>query len=160
MGTYGRGEIAAMCAWMPPKIAVITAIGPVHLERFGTLEHTLQAKAEITSSAEVVVLNVDDERLGAIAGVLAGEGKHVVTCSATDPGADVALIDREGELQWYRRGEYVATLDPMAPGLGAARSNVATAIGVASALGCAAENRARHSARRTRAAGGGSSEHQ
>ncbi|MGH9303416.1 MAG: Mur ligase family protein, partial [Acidimicrobiales bacterium] len=28
MGTYKRGEIAEMCTWFPPKIAVITAIGP------------------------------------------------------------------------------------------------------------------------------------
>ena len=33
MGTYGRGEIAALCSWCPPEIAVVTAIGPVHLER-------------------------------------------------------------------------------------------------------------------------------
>jgi hypothetical protein len=35
MGTYGPGEIADLCSWLPPDIAVITAIGPVHLERFG-----------------------------------------------------------------------------------------------------------------------------
>ena len=33
MGTYGPGEIRAMCAWCPPDVAVVTAIGPVHLER-------------------------------------------------------------------------------------------------------------------------------
>ena len=38
MGTYGPGEIAAMCAWAPPEVAVITALGPVHLERMRTLE--------------------------------------------------------------------------------------------------------------------------
>ncbi|MEY2468982.1 MAG: UDP-N-acetylmuramoyl-tripeptide--D-alanyl-D-alanine ligase, partial [Actinomycetota bacterium] len=36
MGTYGKGEIADLCKWCPPAIAVITAIGPVHLERFKT----------------------------------------------------------------------------------------------------------------------------
>ena len=36
MGTYGKGEIADLCRWCPPAIAVITAIGPVHLERFKT----------------------------------------------------------------------------------------------------------------------------
>ena len=33
MGTYGRGEIAALCEWVKPTVGVITAIGPVHLER-------------------------------------------------------------------------------------------------------------------------------
>jgi UDP-N-acetylmuramoyl-tripeptide--D-alanyl-D-alanine ligase len=36
MGTYGRGEIAELCRFVPPDIAVITAIGPVHLERMRT----------------------------------------------------------------------------------------------------------------------------
>ncbi len=36
MGTYGPGEIKAMCEWAAPEIALITAIGPVHLERMGT----------------------------------------------------------------------------------------------------------------------------
>jgi len=38
MGTYGPGEIADMCEWCPPDVAVITAIGPVHLERMGSEE--------------------------------------------------------------------------------------------------------------------------
>ena len=47
MGTYGPGEIAELCRWCPPDIAVITAIGPVHLERFGSEERIVEAKAEI-----------------------------------------------------------------------------------------------------------------
>jgi UDP-N-acetylmuramoyl-tripeptide--D-alanyl-D-alanine ligase len=139
MGTYGRGEIGAICEWLPPKVAVITAIGPVHLERFGSLDHTLEAKAEITGPAEIVVLNVDDERLARLAGDLAAEGKRVIACSAADSDADVAIVERDGELGWYRRGARVAVLDPTAPGLGAARTNVAAAIGVAGALGCTDE---------------------
>ena len=60
MGAYGPGEIAELCRWLPPEVAVITAIGPVHLERFKSLDRTLAAKAEITVGAETVVLNVDD----------------------------------------------------------------------------------------------------
>ena len=47
MGTYGPGEIADLCRWCPPDVAVITAIGPVHLERFGSEERILEAKSEI-----------------------------------------------------------------------------------------------------------------
>jgi UDP-N-acetylmuramoyl-tripeptide--D-alanyl-D-alanine ligase len=139
MGTYGPGEIAAMTAWLPPKIAVITAIGPVHLERFGSLDRTVAAKAEITAPAEVVVLNIDDERLGPLAGVLAAAGKRVIGCSARDPGADVALVEDAIGLGLFVGGDRVADLDPHAPGLGAARTNVAAAIGVAIALGCTPE---------------------
>ena len=47
MGTYGRGEIAELCSWFRPDVSVITAIGPVHLERFGTEDRIVEAKAEI-----------------------------------------------------------------------------------------------------------------
>ncbi len=47
MGTYGPGEIADLCRWCPPDVAVITAIGPVHLERFGSEERIVEAKSEI-----------------------------------------------------------------------------------------------------------------
>ena len=67
MGTYGPGEIADLCRWCPPAIAVITAIGPVHLERFGSEDRIVEAKAEITVPAADVVLQVDDPRLAALA---------------------------------------------------------------------------------------------
>src|ERR1019366_4571845 len=60
MGTYGVGEIASMVEWVRPDVSVLTAIGPVHLERFETLETTLRAKSEIAEDAEVVVVNIDD----------------------------------------------------------------------------------------------------
>ena len=47
MGTYGPGEIRQLCEFVPPRVAVITAIGPVHLERFGTEERIVAAKSEI-----------------------------------------------------------------------------------------------------------------
>ena len=51
MGTYGRGEIAELCEWLVPDVSVITAIGPVHLERFGSEERVVEAKAEILDKA-------------------------------------------------------------------------------------------------------------
>jgi UDP-N-acetylmuramoyl-tripeptide--D-alanyl-D-alanine ligase len=90
MGTYGPGEIADLCRWCPPEIAVITAIGPVHLERFGSEDRIVEAKAEITVEASTVVLNVDDPRLAALADRLAAQGKRVVRCSASDFGSDVS----------------------------------------------------------------------
>ena len=63
MGTYGPGEITELCRWCRPDVSIITAIGPVHLERFGSEERVLRAKAEILEPAPVVVLPVDDARL-------------------------------------------------------------------------------------------------
>ena len=80
MGTYGPGEIAEMCAWIRPDIAVITSIGPVHLERMGTEQRIAAAKSEILQDAGVMVLNVDSPWLAAIADREAG--RRARSCAA------------------------------------------------------------------------------
>jgi len=85
MGTYGPGEIAELCSWCPPTIAVVTAIGPVHLERMKNLDVVEQAKYEITESARCVVLNVDDERLAGWVIRLEEQGKKVRTAGSSTP---------------------------------------------------------------------------
>jgi UDP-N-acetylmuramoyl-tripeptide--D-alanyl-D-alanine ligase len=97
MGTYGKGEIAELCRWCPPSIAVITAIGPVHLERFKTEEAIVTAKSEITETAHTVVLNIDNPHLAGLADRLVAAGtKKVLRCSAVDPSADVYVNAVEG----------------------------------------------------------------
>lgn len=91
MGTYGPGEIADLCRWIPPDTAVITAIGPVHLERFGSEDKILEAKTEIVELAQTVVLNVDDPRLKDLAHRLSEAGRKVVRCSVADADADVDI---------------------------------------------------------------------
>ena len=97
MGMYDVGEIADLCAWIKPRVGVITAIGPVHLERLGTIERVVQAKREILDGAEVAVLNVDDPRLAALADELdAGRpatGTRVIRCGSTGEHLDVAVRD-------------------------------------------------------------------
>ncbi len=72
MGTYGPGEIRAMCSWVKPEIGIITAIGPMHLERMKTLDTVVRAKSEILEGVRVAILNVDDERLAGLAGTAGG----------------------------------------------------------------------------------------
>jgi UDP-N-acetylmuramoyl-tripeptide--D-alanyl-D-alanine ligase len=93
MGTYGPGEIKALCDWVQPSIAAITAIGPVHLERMKDEATIARAKAEIFSTASTCVLNVDSEYLAPMVDELRAQGKKVVRCSALDPAADVAVLD-------------------------------------------------------------------
>ena len=128
MGTYGPGEIAELCAWCPPDIAVITAIGPVHLERFKHEDNIVTAKSEIFATAKTVVLNVDDERLAGVADRI--RDRKVVRVSATRSDVDVAVID--GDV--FVRGERVGHADK----LPTASSNAAAAIAVALELGIAA----------------------
>ncbi|MDA8292525.1 MAG: Mur ligase family protein [Actinomycetota bacterium] len=139
MGAYGPGEIASLCSWLPPRVAAITAIGPVHLERFRTLERTLAAKSEIAAGAEVVVLNTDDVALAGLAERLEREGRSVVRCSGSDSGADVAVLETEGRLALHHEGRLVGSAPAGPEGLPPARTNVAVAAAVAMALGCTGE---------------------
>ena len=125
MGTYGPGEIAELCRWCPPDVAVITAIGPVHLERMGSEENIVAAKAEILEGAKAAVLNVDSPLLAALADRRAAAGQRVVRCSATDPGADVAVVDGEVRVG----GRAVGRLDGGHP------TNVACAVAAALEVG-------------------------
>lgn len=67
MGTYGKGEIAELCEWIPPRVAAMVAIGPVHLERFRTEERIVEAKAEILERAQVGVICIDHPLLSDLA---------------------------------------------------------------------------------------------
>ncbi|HVB06643.1 MAG TPA: UDP-N-acetylmuramoyl-tripeptide--D-alanyl-D-alanine ligase [Acidimicrobiales bacterium] len=139
MGTYGPGELKALCRWLTPEVSMITAIGPVHLERFGTLEAILEAKAEITEPARASVLNLDDPLLAKLAGRLQREGRKVIGCSATRSDVDVAVL-REGEhLSLYRAGVHFgsAPVPPQAATM--ALSNLACAVAAALEVGVAPE---------------------
>jgi UDP-N-acetylmuramoyl-tripeptide--D-alanyl-D-alanine ligase len=46
MGMRGLGQIAELCAIARPDVALITSIGPVHLELVGTVANVARAKAE------------------------------------------------------------------------------------------------------------------
>ena len=142
MGAYGEGEIASLCEWIRPEIAVITSIGPAHLERFGTLERTLEAKAEIASTARVVVLNVDDRRLAGLAKRLDATHK-VVRASGSDAAADVAVLENPEGLEVRVGGQLVgvAVFGPGSPP--PIRTNAACAAAVALELGMAADAVAR-----------------
>lgn len=50
MGMQRPGEIAALCGIVAPDIAVITNIGPAHLEYAGSLENIARGKAEIMAA--------------------------------------------------------------------------------------------------------------
>lgn len=67
MGMYGPGEIRELCSWLRPNLAVICAIGPMHMERVGSIEGIIAAKAEILEHADIAVLWIEDERLASLA---------------------------------------------------------------------------------------------
>jgi UDP-N-acetylmuramoyl-tripeptide--D-alanyl-D-alanine ligase len=69
MGAYIPGEIAAICRLTRPAISLVTAVGPMHLERFGSLENTARAKYEIIEALPVdgaAIFNDDDPNVKAM----------------------------------------------------------------------------------------------
>lgn len=69
MGMYALGEIKTLCDIARPRIGVVTNVGPVHLERLGTIENIARAKAELIEALPedgVAILNGDDERVSAM----------------------------------------------------------------------------------------------
>ena len=70
MGARRRGDIAELCRLVPPSVALLTAIGPAHLDTFGTLANVRAAKSEIVSGLApggIAVLNVDDPEVRSVA---------------------------------------------------------------------------------------------
>lgn len=69
MGAYVPGEIDRICRLTPPDIAIVTEIGPQHLERFGSLENVMRAKYEIVKNLKedgVGVFNWDNAYIRAM----------------------------------------------------------------------------------------------
>ena len=64
-GANKPGEIRELTEYFPPSIAILTAVAPVHLEGFGTVEGVLKEKMEITNSENLrkIIFNNDNEYL-------------------------------------------------------------------------------------------------
>ncbi len=72
MGMYALGEIRTLCEIAQPRVGVVTNIGPVHLERLGTIENIAKAKSELPESLPLdgrAVMNGDDPRVRAMSQV-------------------------------------------------------------------------------------------
>ena len=136
MGTYGRGEITELCRWIHPDVSVITAIGPVHLERFGTEEAIVEAKSEILALAPTVVIVVDDPKLAALADRAELEGKKVWRVSTGEARGDVRVQMADGALDITSGGLPVA----MGVAVDARPGNVGCAVAVALHLGRSPED--------------------
>ncbi|MFI5259008.1 MAG: UDP-N-acetylmuramoyl-tripeptide--D-alanyl-D-alanine ligase [Candidatus Limnocylindrales bacterium] len=73
MGAYRRGEIRDMAHLTRPHIGVLTAIGPQHLERFGSIVTIEKAKFELLEALPadgIAVVNNDDLRVRRLADTL------------------------------------------------------------------------------------------
>ena len=72
MGFYVPGEIALLCDIARPQVGVVTNIGPVHLERAGSMDAIVAGKRELVEALPpapegVAILNYDDDRVRGMA---------------------------------------------------------------------------------------------
>ena len=118
MGASGLGQLTYLTGIAPPDVAVVLAVGSAHLGEFGSVEAIARAKAEIVAGLApggVAVLNADDPRVAAMAGLARGD---VVTFGGS-AGADVRAtnvrLDRAGRACFTLTVTRAAT-DPEAPG--------------------------------------------
>ena len=64
-GANKPGEIKELTQYFPPTIAILTAVAPVHLEGFGSVEGVLAEKLEITHTTSInkIIFNNDNPYL-------------------------------------------------------------------------------------------------
>ena len=70
MGARGIGHIADLCGVARPTIGIVTAVGHVHTELFGTIDDVARGKGELIEAlptSGTAVLNGDDDRVRAMA---------------------------------------------------------------------------------------------
>ncbi|MGH7686951.1 MAG: Mur ligase family protein [Candidatus Dormibacteria bacterium] len=98
MDAYARGEIAAMGDLVHPSFAVLTSVGPQHLERFGDMQAISDALYEVVQALPAdgtAFIHAGDEGGTALAARAAGEGRTVVRygVAGDSRGSDVTASD-------------------------------------------------------------------
>jgi UDP-N-acetylmuramoyl-tripeptide--D-alanyl-D-alanine ligase len=125
------GEIARLTAVVQPDIAVITNVGPGHLEGLGSVERVLEEKLAILAGARLAVVGTDPPGLAARARELA---PAVVVAGLEEPA-----VVRPEEWSIGSDGRVTLTVGGASVTLGAAgahqAANAMLAVAVGEALG-------------------------
>jgi UDP-N-acetylmuramoyl-tripeptide--D-alanyl-D-alanine ligase len=92
MDAYAQGEIAAMSDLVHPKVAIITAIGPQHMERFGTIDRIAGAMYEVATALPrdgTLILHIGDQPGAALAHRARAEQRRLIRYALADDGETV-----------------------------------------------------------------------
>jgi UDP-N-acetylmuramoyl-tripeptide--D-alanyl-D-alanine ligase len=96
MSARHPGNIADLAAIAPPSVGVVLNVGTAHLGEFGSREAIAATKAELPQAVPpsgVVILNVDDEAVAAMADVTAARVVRVSRTGPADIWADNVSLD-------------------------------------------------------------------
>ncbi len=92
MDAYAPGEIAAISDLVHPKVAIITAIGPQHMERFGTVDRIAGALYEVAAALPAdgtLILYTGDESGAALAQRARNDQRHLIRYAPANDGDNV-----------------------------------------------------------------------
>jgi UDP-N-acetylmuramoyl-tripeptide--D-alanyl-D-alanine ligase len=100
MGMYTTGEIALLCEWARPRIGVVLNVGPVHLERAGSMAAIVAAKRELVEALPAdghAVLNIDDRDVAGMASATSARvWRFGLGAEADVRGTEIASAGVEG----------------------------------------------------------------
>jgi UDP-N-acetylmuramoyl-tripeptide--D-alanyl-D-alanine ligase len=92
MDAYAPGEIAAISDLVHPRVAIITAIGPQHMERFGSLDRIAGALYEVALSLPAdgtLILYTGDDPGAALAQRARAEHRRLIRYALANDGESV-----------------------------------------------------------------------
>lgn len=95
MDAYAPGEIAAICALARPSHAVITSVGPQHLERFGTMQRISTALYETIAALPdggFAVVYCGDPDSASLAELAARDGRNVTRYGIDGEGGTFDVV--------------------------------------------------------------------
>jgi UDP-N-acetylmuramoyl-tripeptide--D-alanyl-D-alanine ligase len=93
MGAKQRGDIKEICDLVEPQMGIVTSVGEMHLETFGTIEGVAQTKFELIDALPaggVGVVNIDSE---AARRYMEQNNYNVVTYGIECKTADYRAVD-------------------------------------------------------------------
>ncbi len=98
MGARAPGDLRLLCDLAQPTVGVVTRVGLVHTQTFGTLQQVARAKAELVESlpaSGTAVLNADDPLVAAMAAATSASVLRFGLAPAAEVTAEGVVLDDE-----------------------------------------------------------------
>lgn len=113
MGAKNVGDIKEICDIVHPKHGIITSVGPMHLESFGSIENVKKTKFELADALPeggILALNIDDENVRECSkgrvfvgyGVDSREGYYCENLTISSAGSEFDVVSPSGERCRYK----------------------------------------------------------
>ena len=113
MGAKNVGDIKEICDIVHPQDGIITSVGPMHLESFGSLENVKKTKFELADALPdggKLYLNLDDENIREMSagrsfigyGIDSREGYYASDITVSEDGSEFDVTSPSGESCRFR----------------------------------------------------------